>query len=403
MVEHLRKKETIEVAKTTLQVVTVTCLKGQTNTFGLSMPRLPQDMNIRVLLAAFLSTLFPHKIYQSIGEKEILVMDTSKTFLDSLRAIIAIACAAKDSFNFNMLPFQMLYTFPTQVCCYIHAFQNWKSQDTPELFSKVKHALLQLYNTKFHHPPSVDSTGNPDTITRELRSQISRLRGKFVELSGVQKLVEFDNDYHAGKFDGEQTAKPLHYHFDNIRHNKNEFLAHQLIVCPGFQMTHENLDDMEPAENHRLVRKSFNEAYYNLLLDEITGPSPNYARPTMLLIEFRRCLIDVCPATAEEEICKVLPWKKATVPHSASDEPEKQESEVRSTFATAEGGLALLNGVASIIDKHVSKKSAPVFVEKWASIKQSLDETYNNVAIVQALRCFMDTIRDMQLDNGNAQ
>lgn len=185
--------------------------------------------------------------------------------------------------------------------------------DEQKLMCRIKHALIALYQAEEHLPP-----GEPldSKLRLEFRTQIERLRAKLLQIAGPESLEQFDTqrgsspddsvgaevgvvrmlalgtpatetDRHAGGAGLSSGTYP-----SLPGRMSNEQLAHELLLDPTFQLDESGGCSAENPVFHR-IRKSFHQAFWDSLVDDLCLDTPCYTRVLRVLAEIRDGIHDL--------------------------------------------------------------------------------------------------------------
>jgi hypothetical protein len=183
LVIFLREKSTIAIARACLQRIHLL------STFRHGSPDHalePDNVNIRVFLAAFMIAFRPTHVFESMGSREQTLFDAALPLLTSFQRIIERVASAG---SFQAVPGDLTERFPVMLFEYLKCFKAWKVPDEAKLTCRIKHALIALYQAEGHLPP--DEPGN-SKLRAEFRTQITRLRSKLQQIAGDGELTKFD-------------------------------------------------------------------------------------------------------------------------------------------------------------------------------------------------------------------
>ncbi len=187
MVEFLRERATIASAKA--------CLERFHRTSNLlhrtSLPagQEPEQINVRIFLAAYMIVLYPNKAFSTIGDLETRVMRSAQALLQIFGGILP------STVPLYKLPLDLTKSLPNAIFNYLRDFKAWKVPDQAKLASRIKHALVALYDARRMLP--ADEPENSQLNT-EFRTQICRLRHKLGQIAGVEVLARFDEEHPEG-------------------------------------------------------------------------------------------------------------------------------------------------------------------------------------------------------------
>lgn len=148
----------------------------------------PENVNVRVFLAAYMIAYRPTHVFESMGPLETALLDSARTLLISFDNIIK--CVASEGF-FQEVPFHLTLDFPVFLFEYLKNFKAWKVPDEAKLVCRIKHALIALYGAESNLPRNEPEDSK---LKIEFRTQIERLRSKLSQIGGHEALLKFDED-----------------------------------------------------------------------------------------------------------------------------------------------------------------------------------------------------------------
>ncbi len=195
---------------------------------------------MRVFLAAYMIVLYPNKAFTTIGDLETRVMRSAQALLQIFEGILP------STVPLYKLPLDLTKSLPNALFNYLRDFKAWKVPDQAKLTSRIKHALVALYDARRMLP--ADEPENSQLNT-EFRTQICRLRHKLGQIAGVEVLANFDEEHPEGVSSaGVNTALELRNRLQSLRAQgavvvaladrmTNEQLAHELLLDPTFQLS----------------------------------------------------------------------------------------------------------------------------------------------------------------------
>jgi hypothetical protein len=249
LVIFLREKSTIAIARACLQRIHLL------STFRHGSPDHalePDNVNIRVFLAAFMIAFRPTHVFESMGSREQTLFDAALPLLTSFQRIIERVASAG---SFQAVPGDLTERFPVMLFEYLKCFKAWKVPDEAKLTCRIKHALIALYQAEGHLPP--DEPGN-SKLRAEFRTQITRLRSKLQQIAGDGELTKFDADFSANTVVSTGGCRGLAAYTASPGRMTNEQLAHELLFDNTFQLGDAGSGCMESPIYHR-IRESFHQ------------------------------------------------------------------------------------------------------------------------------------------------
>ena len=93
--------------------------------------------------------------------------------------------------SLSQLPRDLTKSFVPALFTYVRDFHLWKVPDEAKLVSRIKHALVALYQARLQLPPDEPEDSQLNT---EFRTQILRLRQKMRQIAGEDVLLNFDRE-----------------------------------------------------------------------------------------------------------------------------------------------------------------------------------------------------------------
>ena len=278
---HLRLKDVIRTTKRSLQRFHMLTRHRHGSPPGENNP---DTINVRVFLAAFMIAHRPTHVFESMGTAERSLHQAARTLLASFEGI---AAAVDRCESFAAVPVDVTEGFQHFLYEYLRLFTAWKVPDEAKLTSRIKHALVALYEAEGHLPPDE----SPDSQLRvEFRTQIERLREKLSQIAGPAALAAFDEL--RSQFQPCRSVKPSSSGVATISGcMTNEQLAHELLLDPFFKL--EDPDQESESCVFRRIRESFHRAFWDSLADDLRLDEPCYTRVLRVLSEVRDGLREV--------------------------------------------------------------------------------------------------------------
>ena len=389
LVSLLREKPVITAAKKCLQRIHLlsTFRHGSTPTGGLA----PENVNVRVFLAAYMISFRPTHVFESLGTSQQAVIDAAKLLIASFEQICSSVIPKGDSQNvpgFHNVPLAFTEQFQTLLFEYMKRFKAWKVPDEEKLSCRIKHALVALFEARGHLPPDEPADGR---LMVEFNTQIERLKSKLVQIAGQAALTEFM-----------MTATIVHAHGDGNHHGSayaelpsavtNEALAHELLCDPAFRLDDSGGSGLENPVVHR-IRTSFHQAFWDSLVSDLSLAVPCYTRIVRVLVEIRDGISVL--AGPQEAIADVIDIDFL-----------RQQSE-----AGALGWEICARIIVAVVDvirrTQVPAREAET-ASKWADVQSSMLEAEAHVGrqprtFCGALEFLIDRINAMRIDAANAR
>jgi hypothetical protein len=268
----------------------------------------PENVNVRVFLAAYMIAYRPTHVFESMGTLEQALFESAVPLLNQFQTMSNTLLAAPYK-HFQMVPSDQTKDFPMALFEYLKRFKAWKVPDEAKLTCRIKNALVALYQAEQHLPPDEPEDSK---LKIEFRTQIARLRSKLQQIAGQEALDKFDEDRLIGAPVAENGAAGSSSYSSNGAYAAlpgrmtNEQLAHQLLLDPTFQLDETGgcSSDYNPVFSR--IRESFHRAFWDSLVDDLRLPTPCYVRVLRVLGEIRDGIKDLTGAREEGCIADVL-------------------------------------------------------------------------------------------------
>ena len=149
-----------------------------------------ENINVRTFLASLMIVYHPTNIFEEINTLENSLFESSKKMLTNFQNICNIIHLSANH-SFKDVPYEMSKDFMTMVFEYMKCFNEWKKPDAIKLVSRIKDALIALYNAKEQLPYNELNSSNFEI---ELNLQIEKLRNKLSDIAGLETLSQFDEE-----------------------------------------------------------------------------------------------------------------------------------------------------------------------------------------------------------------
>ncbi|KAJ1468901.1 T-complex protein 11-domain-containing protein [Baffinella frigidus] len=252
-----------------------------------------KSVKVRVFLASFMIAYHPTSVFERITKLETDLQDASVKMLEVFDPLCLGILQSKRGSCIKEHVTKAL-TFPGVLHTYLKAFQAWKLPDEAKLTDRIKHALTALYQAEDH---LVEDDHDTPRLRTEFVSQQVRLRTKLVQIAGQPALDRLDA-LRAAQGDirthasvkteaGDGTGMSI---ADNSGYNAlprrmtNQQVAHELLIDPAFTLDEYGGCHGE-APVHSKIRKSFHDAFWASLSDDLRLDPPCYARVVRVLQE----------------------------------------------------------------------------------------------------------------------
>ena len=404
LVVFLREKPIVAVARNCVQRIHLSC------TFLYGSPRaalLPEHVNVRVVLAAYMIAGRPTHVFESMGVLEQALYESALVLTTNLERL---ARSIAQTGNFHLANANLAESFPTVLFEYLKRFKAWKIPDEVKLVCRIKHALIALYQAEQHLPPDEPEDSK---LKIEFRTQIERLRSKLQQIGGASALAEFDEERkkggpvlppsdESGGAGGAYSALPGRM--------TNEQLAHELLLDPTFQLSDTGGGECENPVFHR-IRASFHQvmmvlplmpawnidpmcqAFWDSLVDDLKLASPCYVRVLRVLAEIRDGIVDLAgsrEATAIRGVIDIELIKQQTDSGAFNWDTCKQ----------------LVGSVVTVIKRIQAPSRDSATLERWREVGLAMQKSekgeYARV-FCRALEFLLDLVNILRVDAANAR
>jgi hypothetical protein len=419
LVVYLREKSTIKHARGCLQRIHWM----STHIHDRSEAELAlgaTGINVRVFLASYLIAARPSHVFETPGAPlESALLDASKKVTAHLERICTAVLHAP-SRSFATVSKEVTEGFGAALATFLARFKAWKVPDELRLGSRIRHALIALYQA-FAALPADEP---PDSaLVREFLTQIERLRGKLQQIVGIEGLHQFDADRIAGRslspttmtvdggggdggYRGPYAVMTMVDALDG-RNNTNEQLAHELLLDPLYQLDDSSYaPDAQPRHHAqqlphpalRRIRDCFHKAFWDSIADDLRLGRPCFTRVLRVLREARDGLMEL---SASDN------GGVRTAVQSSIDLPLLEQQMNHDAFAWNDRIELVGNIVASIVRiqspcRDIETRAA------WATAAAAMraaatDESAQPVAFCEALRFLLDRVNVLRIDAANTR
>eukprot|EP00291_Cryptomonas_curvata_P026192 CAMPEP_0172174800 /NCGR_PEP_ID=MMETSP1050-20130122/13871_1 /TAXON_ID=233186 /ORGANISM="Cryptomonas curvata, Strain CCAP979/52" /LENGTH=643 /DNA_ID=CAMNT_0012846827 /DNA_START=422 /DNA_END=2354 /DNA_ORIENTATION=- len=358
----------------------------------------PENVNVRVFLAAFMIAYRPTHVFESMGALEQSLFESAMPLLTTFERIIqCIRSSAKRSFQ--EVPPDLTEGFPTMLFEYLKRFKAWKVPDEAKLTCRIKHALIALYQAEEHLPPDEPEDSK---LKVEFRTQIERLRSKLQQIAGVDALNQFDEQRKAGQVSGPAaggggsggsgggTGGGAYAALPGRM--TNEQLAHELLLDPTFQLDESGGCSVENPVFHR-IRESFHQAFWDSLVDDLKLASPCYVRVLRVLAEIRDGINDLAGSKESGSISEAVDLEFI-----------KQQAE--QGLYGWDNCMRLIGSIVAVIQRVQAPKRDDETRARWKQVGQAMQEAAGADqprAFCKALEFLLDRVNAMRIDAANAR
>jgi len=408
----LRNKVVVKTAKACLERIHRIC--NLRNKVGPTPGQEPPRVNVRVFLAIYMIASHPDKVFESLSDPLVQPLrDAASKFLDHFETICS---AIRDHPHkaYNELPLDLTQDFGVNLAEYYRAFQAWKGPDEIKLITRIKHALVALFQAYSHLPP--DEPANSQ-LRLEFCAQVARLLVKLREVGGANAVAAFmENNpapdgivvdgstlptatgeagilaaaLHAGASAAPGNNAPAPLFSANAAYPdrlSNEDLAHALLIDSSFTIG----DHGTMSSRYQEVRNRFHRAFWDSLISELTlRPNPCFTRVMRVIEEIRSSLCD---------LGGVWPMEVDTA--------QLQTRAVAGSMAW-EDFVAVVRSILAAIRRAQSPARVDETNARWAVVCESLEAAADSDpdqprAFCSALEFLLDCINIIRIDSANAR
>lgn len=377
----LREKSTIAAAKALLERVhhSTTILHGNPpNADGFTV-------NVRVFLAMYMIALRPSHVFEDLDTLARSLLDAAKRLLQCFESIISQIL--ERNLTVFCVDLNLRSEFASLLFDYLAKFKAWKIPDETKLTCRIKHALIALYGAEAQLPADEPEDSN---LRVELRTQIERLRTKLEQIAGIGAV----NDFDIQRMTFNRAVDPAivcNIQSRNIpvfsRPASNQQLAHELLLNPAFQLELDNICDTSAAR----IRQSFEQAFWDSLVDDLTATPPCYFRVLRLMREFRDGLAEVgCNAGRIDEVLD-LQLMRDRLAADAFSWPDV---------------IALVSSIVAIVKPTQSPARDADTCTKWLQVRQQMvgaQVADQPSLFTKALKFLLSLLSNARVDAANAR
>ena len=381
LVVKLREKPVIATTKALLQRVHLLC------TFRHGSPRralAPENVNVRVFLAAYMIAYRSTHVFESMGALEHPLLEAATKLLACFESIVGVL--RENDGHFAKAPHALTSAFPTLLFEYLKCFKAWKVPDEAKLLCRIRHALIALYQAEAHLPAD-----EPDDsrLKVEFRTQIERLRSKLQQIAGADALAQFDADRAANPPPPGGPPPNGGAYATLPGRMTNEQLAHELLLDPTFQLDESGGCSVENPVFHR-IRASFHQAFWDSLADDLRLATPCYVRVLRVLAELRDGLNDLGAAPMDQGVID-LDWIRQQAEAGAYDWGRCR---------------ALVAAIVGVVQRMQSPRRDEETAGRWAALdgRMAAAAPVEHPAVFcAALEFLLDRVNAMRIDAANAR
>jgi hypothetical protein len=380
----LREKPVIASTKALLQRVHLQCTFRHGSPSGV---RTPENVNVRVFLAAYMIAYRSTHVFESMGALEHPLLEAATKLLDCFESIVGVL-RDHDGY-FAAVPHALSEAFPTLLFEYLKCFKAWKVPDEAKLVCRIRHALVALYQAETHLPPDEPEDSR---LKVEFRTQIERLRSKLQQISGADALAQFDADREANVLPVAPAAAQQGGYAALPGRMTNEQLAHELLLDPTFQLDESGGCGLENAVFDR-IRASFHQAFWDSLADDLRLATPCYVRVLRVLAEIRDGINDLAGNRETANLAEAVDLDLI-----------KQQAE-----AGAYDWMhcrRLVRAVVEMVQRMQSPRRDEETAGRWAALERRMlaaAPVEHPAVFCAALEFLLDRVNAMRIDAANAR
>ena len=357
----------------------------------------PENVNVRVFLAAYMIAFRSTHVFEGMGPLEQALFESAVPMLNMFHAICDALMASPNK-CFSDVPSALTKEFPTVLFEYLKRFKAWKVPDEAKLTCRIKHALVALYQAEEHLPPDEPKDSK---LRIEFTAQITRLRSKLAQIAGQEALDKFDEDRRAGILAGGGGGGPGGNGGGSggggayaalPGRMTNEQLAHELLLDPAFQLDEAGGCNIDNPVFLR-IRESFHRAFWDSLVDDLKLSTPCYVRVLRVLSEVRDGISDLTGTREEGSIAEII------------DIDHLKTRTENGSYGFADAVL-LFRSAVGVVERTQARKRDAETKEKWAALEAAIASvTADSAARVtcDCLEFLLDRVNAMRVDAANAR
>jgi len=246
--------------------------------------------NIRVFLASYMILIYPESAFQTMGDLETLLLESTKKLHSNFEAILDALTNEKKMFR--EIPHELTKAFPVLLEDFLDRFSKWKVVDEVNVIARIKHALIALLEAR-------RNLMFDDCITAEMSfeflNQLKRLKDKLLQIGGPDVVKDFERENPDLKClesqnNSKESISDREYYKE--KYTTNEQMAHELLLDPTFELTEANSYGSFNATQEGL-KKNLERAFWTGLEDDLRFSPPCYVRITRVLSEIRDGIVEL--------------------------------------------------------------------------------------------------------------
>ncbi|KAI8089130.1 T-complex protein 11-domain-containing protein [Halteromyces radiatus] len=351
----------------------VISIVGKLLTFVLDKDTVKRNNKARIFLSAYMMTMCPNDILQSIPDENVLVeaahrlLSNFETWVEQPSKRVTKLALAEAWYHYSNL------------------FEQWKCKDRDQLLTSMMAYYLELMSVqRTLQQDNEDGRDIDDLLSqqmRQLKLKIKRLGGKQALASLKDQMLTPQPEEGIQEQEGQQQTMDLDelYHLTKdlpqLPHLTNAQLAHELILDPDFQLQQHSSSPLEDR-----VRTMARRAYFDSLLIDLDHQQ--YQSTLLLLHDIRKKLL-----------CMVEKGQ------TAYDMLEQMMDMGLIEQQMQHGSFDLSHLVTTLIEcmRHLC---APIRDEAVNALSNKNNDN-NNKAVVEILEDMLPLLDDMILDVAN--
>lgn len=362
--------------------------------------------NVRIFLAAYMIAFHPTRVFEEMDVLEQTVADSAINLIVSFETICHRILFSETG-SFAEVPHDLTADFPTLFVNYFHDFNVWKVPDAARLATRIRRALLALYQA-VQTLPSDEPEDSPLRI--EFTTQIARLRTKMLQICGEGALADLDAERinhipPTPPAQGLDEALPpppaVQTHSPIPPRLSNEQMALAILIDGDF-IVEDDDDDTNGARQGSVsgeMRERLHRAFWESLEHDLSQPTPLFTRALRVLEEVHTALSTI-PETP-------LPAQEAVVLNEAIN-IEHIRTQAEAGLFSWESCVRLVAAVVGVANEMLDAARRGQTLTMWAQISASLDEATINAqlrprALSGALKFLLNRINAMRADFARAR
>ena len=402
LVVFLREKHIIAISKACLQRIHLLCTFRHGT---LCRTLAPENVNVRVFLAAFMIAYRSTHVFEGMGQLEQSLLESAIPLLERFQQICDSLRKGDPPVGFAGVSETLTREFPEMLFEYLKRFKAWKVPDEAKLILRIKHALLALYQAQEHLPPVESEESN---LRAEFSAQIDRLRSKFRQIAGADALAAFDEQRRSGRYPvsggdggggdgdggGDGNGGGCAYAALPGRMT-NEQLAHELLLDPTFQLDEHGGPNSSENPTFYRIRETFHNAFWNSLVDDLTLGRPCYIRVIRVLAEIRDGINDLAGSRSSGNITEIV-------------DLDFIQTQADKGLYCWDSCMRLIGSIVEVVQLVQAPARDQQTKDKWKEVKVAMEKAAADAAdqprsFCRALEFLLDRVNAMRIDAANAR